>query len=233
MINLYFTMNGKGSRNIFGIICIYLTLYFCHGCDKLPYIPDDTAIIFLTAIPTTIETGESVKIIVMGEKESGYPLPDGTIVFLFASTGDLENEISLIDGKAEATYTSEIDYIGEVNITAHSGQATISPEQLSITITEILEPDIDYLFISADPMELPQTGGRSDIRVLAVDGDMLPVGGKNIWLETTAGSLSGSGIYNTNDNGNITVTLSTDNTATVTAKYKDLTSSVTVTVESE
>jgi hypothetical protein len=233
MIHLSFIMNIKGRRNILGIFCLCLLLSLDSGCDPLPYMPDENAIIFMTAIPTAIEAGGSSKIIVMGEKESGYPLPDGTIVFLFASTGDIENEISLIDGKAEAIYTSEIEYIGEVNITAHSGHATISPEQLNITITEIVEPDIAYLFISADPMELPQNGGRSDICVLAVDEEMQPVAGKNIWLETTAGSLSGSGIFTTDNNGNVTVTLSADKTATVTAKYKELTSSVTVTVESE
>jgi len=226
-------MNGKGRRNIFGIICICLALNFCLGCGKLPYMPDESAMIFLSAIPSSIQTGQTATILIMGEKGSGYPLPDGTIVFLFASTGKINNEISLIEGKAEATFTSDIEYVGEVNITAHSGQATISPEQLIIIVTEIVEPDIAYLFISADPMELPQTGGKSDISVLAVDEEMQPIAGKNIWLETTAGSLSGNGIYTTGNNGYVNATLSTDMTATVTAKYKELSSSVIVTVEAE
>jgi hypothetical protein len=80
-------------------------------------------------------------------------------------------------------------------------------------------------------MELPLNGGQSSIRVLAMDGDMQPVSGKNIWVETTAGSLSGSGMYTTDNNGEVRTTLNTDRTATVTAQYKDISSSVTVTVD--
>ena len=219
--------------NHFKILVILIILVISLFCNKLPYVPDENAIIFLTAVPENLEAGESAKIIVMGEKGSGYPLPDGTMVNLFASSGEINNEISLIDGKAEATYVSDSLYFGDVTITAHSGQAAISPEQLVITITEVVEPDIFYLFISADPMELPDGGGKSDIRVLAVDDGMQPVSNKNIWIETTAGSLSGNGIFTTDNNGNVKATLKTGQTATVTAKYKELSSSVTVTVEDD
>lgn len=200
-------------------------------CNTLPYVPDATATIFLTSIPTILEAGESAKIIIIGEKESGYPLPDGTIVYLFASNGDIESEVSLTDGRAEATFTSSSEFVGDIVITAHSGQAVISPEQLTLTISEIVEPDIEYLYIQADPMDLPQNGGRSTITVQAVDEEMQPIANKNIWIETTAGTLSGNGIYQTNNNGNVNVTLTTDKTAIITAKYKELSSSVTVTVE--
>ena len=225
---------GKRERKIILKICyIFLGLLFCQYCDDLPYVPDENAVIYLTAIPSSIESGETSTIVVMGEKASGYPLPEGTIVYLFASTGQIENEIVLHDGKAEAIYQSDSEQSGDVIITARSGLATISPEELTITINQVTEPDIAYIFISADPLELPVNGGKSFIRVLALDGDMCPVAGKNIWLETTAGSLSGNGIYTTNNNGNIEVTLSTGKTATVTAKYKELSSGVTVTVEEE
>jgi large exoprotein involved in heme utilization and adhesion len=226
-------MSRKERKNIFRILCIFLGLVFSQYCDDLPYVPDENAVIYLTAVPSSIESGQTATIMIMGEKASGYPLPGGTVVYLFASTGQIENQVSLIDGKAVATYISDSEYSGDVYITAHSGQATISPEQLIITVTEVVEPDISYLFISADPMELPQNGGKSNIKVLAVDEEMEPIAGKNIWLETTAGSLSGNGIYTTNNNGNVEVTLSTGKTATVTAKYKELSSSVTVTVEEE
>ena len=231
MIHLSFIMNKKGRRSILGIFCLCLGLSLVSGCDPLPYMPDENAIIFMTAIPTAIEAGGSSKITVVGEKESGYPLPDGTTVYLFASHGEIDTEIPLTNGRAEVKYDSDSNFIGDVIITAHSGQATISPEQLTITITEVVKPDIEYLYISANPIDLPQSGGRSDVTVLAVDGEMQPIANKNIWLETTAGSLSGNGFYQTNNTGTITVSLTTDRTATITARYKELSSSVTVTVE--
>lgn len=200
-------------------------------CNNLPYVPEANSTIYLRAIPTTIEKGTSSTIQVMGEKESGYPLPDGTKVYLFADVGQIESEVTLSNGQAEATYISDPDFIGDVSITAHSGQATISPEQLIITVSDTVEPDIAYLYISANPMDLPKGGGKSNIRVLAFDDDMMPVAGKSIWLETTAGSLTGNGIFTTGDDGKIEAILNTDRTATVTAKYKDISSSVTVTVE--
>jgi hypothetical protein len=216
---------------MFKIICILIASILCHFCNIFSYIPDENATIYLTAIPAHIESGASSIIQVMGEKESGYPLPDGTIVNLFASSGQIECEITLSNGRAQATYASDSEFIGDVNITAHSGQAAISPEQLVITVSEIVEPDIAYLYISANPMDLPKEGGKSSINVLAFDEGMVPVSGKNIWLETTAGSLSGNGIYTTGSKGEVEAKLTTDRTATVTAKYKDLSNSVTITVE--
>jgi hypothetical protein len=139
----------------------------------------------------------------------------------------------LINGRAETTYQSADDYSGEVIVTARSGKATISPEQLTITVNLIEEPDIAFLYISADPMDLPVEGGKSKISVLAMDEEMLPVANKNIWLETTAGSLT-SGLYSTTDkNGKVQTWLNTTISATVTARYKSLSSSVTITVEKE
>ncbi len=224
-------MGRKERKNIFRILCIFLSLVFSQHCDDLSYVPDENAVIYLTAVPSSIEPGQTTTIMVMGEKASGYPLPGGTVVYLFASTGQIENEIILYDGKAEALYQSDPEHSGEVVITARSGLATISPVELIITVTEVAEPDISHIFISADPMELPLNGGQSSIRVLAMDEDMQPVSGKNIWVETTAGSLSGSGMYTTNNNGEVRTTLNTDRTATVTAQYKDISSSVTVTVD--
>jgi len=222
----------KNKINLIKFILIFLVMYLMF-CQKLPYIPDENATIFLESIPSSINIGESTRIVISGEKGSGYPLPDGTIVYLSVSSGTIQNELELTSGRAEIIYKSTYGFSGEVIVTARSGKATISPEQLTITITEKEEPEIAYLFITADPMDLPKNGGKSKISVLAMGNDMLPVSSKNICLKTTVGSLSGGVYYKTDNNGEVKSVLTTTKTAIVTAIYKALSSNVTITVDED
>ena len=211
-------------------IFFILFLLVSISCKKLPFITDENAIIYIEAIPDCIKTGETCRIFIRGEKGNGYPLPDETIVCLSTSTGEIEREVTLLSGQAEALYKSPKNYSGEVSITARCGQAMISPEQLIVTVTEI---DITYLFISADPARLPYEGGRAEIIVMAEDEQMKPVAGKTLWLETNAGSLSGGNYHQTDTQGKIQTTLITDCETTVTVKYKSLTQSVTISMEEQ
>lgn len=66
---------------------LILLLSLLGACQKLPYIPDENAVIFLDAVPASISRGATSRISIHGEKGNGYPLPDGTVVFLSASRG--------------------------------------------------------------------------------------------------------------------------------------------------
>lgn len=228
-LNLPMVKPEKRSYPLFSFIIVALLIGL--RCGDIPYVPDETAVIYLDATPTSIQSGQTSTIRVTGEKASGYPLPDGTTIYLFTSVGRVEPEVSLRNGQVKTIYQSDTGQNREAIITARSGQAIVSPEQLVITVNEIEEPDIAYLFISANPLELPREGGKSSIQVLGLDRDMAPVAGKNIWLETTAGSLSVPGLNITDADGEINLTLITDHTATVTACHKDISASVTITVE--
>ena len=91
--------------------------------------------------------------------------------------------------------------------------------------------DIEYLFIEANPYELPQGGGTSTITAYAKDKNMEPVEGKDLWLECDAGTLSNTGYFITDKNGKIRTTLSTDKQSIVEVKYKSLTESVTIKIK--
>ena len=211
------------------IIWICLVLLVVPACKKLPFVPDDTAILILSALPGTIFSGETAKVTITGTKESGYPLPDGTVVYLGVDYGYIDSEVELTGGTADVFYQSEEDFSGVVTVTARSGNAASEP--LTIAVVAVVEPDVVYLFAAANPAHLTAGSGRSTITVQALDGEMLPLAGKNIWVSTTAGTLSGSGLLTTGTDGRVQTTLNTDRTAVVTANYKDKSATVTVTVE--
>lgn len=207
---------------------LFILLVFASHCKKLPYVPAEDAVIYIEAIPSTIAAGDSARIIVTGEKGTGYPLPDGTIVYLSASRGSLDPEVILNNGRAEALFQSDNNFTGEVTITARCGKALISPEQLIITITKT---GVSYLYITAEPMELPSAGGTSRITAKALDENMEPAEGKRLWLETTAGTLSPAGEQVSDGNGEVESLLTTDKPAAVTVKYGEVEQSVDITLE--
>jgi hypothetical protein len=207
---------------------MFILLFFTSLCKKLPYIPGENAVIYIEAIPLSITAGDTARIIVTGKKGNGYPLPDGTTVYLSASIGSLDPEVRLANGRAEALYQSDTHFTGDVIITAQCGNALISPEQLMITVTGT---EVFYLFISAQPMELPSAGGTSTITAKALDENMEPVEGRRLWLETTAGTLSPPGEQVTDENGEVQSLLTTDKPAAVTVKHGELEQSVDITLE--
>jgi hypothetical protein len=196
----------------------------------MPYIPGEDAVIYLQASPMEIDCGECSLIFIRGEKGNGYPLPDGTIVYLSASRGTLPAEVALQDGKAEAQYQADETFSGDVEIKARSGQSTIIPESLIITIADQV---VDSLNIWAEPTQLPYGGGQSQIEVLALDAVQKPVPGKIVFVSTSAGTLSGGGARTTDVNGRVRAHLNTEKAAVVTAKYKNLECSVSVEIASQ
>jgi len=210
-------------------ICLSL-LCFLPGCHKLPYIPDGNAVIYLQTSSSVINLGERASISIHGEKGNGYPLPDETIVYLSASRGTLPAEVALRDGNAVVEYQADETFNGDIEIKARSGQSTIIPESLIITIADHV---VDSLYIWADPTQLPYGGGQSQIEVLALDALQKPVPGKIVFISTSAGTLSGGGARSTDADGKIRAYLITEKAAIVTAKYKNLECSVSIQIDSQ
>jgi hypothetical protein len=196
----------------------------------MPYVPDEDAVIYLQASPAVINLGKHAQISIRGEKGSGYPLPDGTVVYLSASRGTLPTEVVLQDGSAAVDYQADENFSGDVEIKARSGQGKIVPESLVITVADHV---VDSLAIWAEPTQLPYGGGQSRIDVLALDSFQLPLAGKIVFLSTSAGTLSGGGARTTDVNGKIQAYLYTEKAAKVTATYKTLTSTVSIEIASQ
>ena len=200
------------------------------SCHKLSYVPDENAVIYLEAFPVTIDCGECSSITIRGEKGNGYPLPDGTVVYLSASHGRLPLEAILQDGKAAVEYQSEENYSGDVEIKARSGQSTVIPESLVITV---VDHEVASLMIWANPAELPFGGGESVIDILTLDESQKPVANKIVFLSTSQGSLSGGGARTTDNAGKVRAYLYTEKAATVTVTYKDLIGTVAIRIASQ
>jgi len=203
------------------------------GCGAGPYVPDEDAMLFLSAAPSTLTAGESAVVYVVGQKGSGYPLPDGTEVYLTVDHGEIERWVRLQGGEAEARYRSDEMYAGLVAVTARSGRASVTPDPLTLSVDAPAAIDVAYLYAAADPAHLPVAGGRSDIEAIALDARMAPMEGENLWLETSAGCLTGGGLQTTDGTGRVHATLDTDRTATVTVRHKTLSATVRVTVGEE
>jgi hypothetical protein len=196
----------------------------------MPYIPGEGAVIYLQASSSVINLGERALISIHGEKGNGYSLPDGTIVYLSASRGTLPTEVALQNGNAIAEYQADETFSGDVEIKARSGQSTIIPESLIITIADHV---VDSLYIWAEPTQLPYGGGQSQIQVLALDAMQKPVPGKIVFISTSAGTLSGGGARTTDGTGSIRAYLNTEKAAIVTAKYKNLECTVSIQIGSQ
>jgi PKD repeat protein len=216
---------------LFFILCLLPNT----SCKKAIYVPSTNDVIQLRADTTLISPGESVIITVTGIKANGRPMPDNTLVLLSADSGrflDPEGKkiaaVRLISGKATAIYLSDENFTGEsVAVTAQSGTATVTPEQLIITFRSVA---ITQLFITADSLTLPSSGGATKITVTAYDSQQDPVPGEKIFLETTAGTLTPPSPITTDAAGTVTATLETSASATVTATYKEITKSIQIDV---
>jgi PKD repeat protein len=214
------------------LVCIVL---LTASCKKALYVPAEGDLIQLQAESTSIAPGESVIITITGVKASGQPMPDNTLVQMAADSGKFldpaGNKIAgvrLIGGKAQATFQSDENFTGEsVIITAHAGIAVVTPEQLIITIVRI---EISKLYMTANPLKLPPSGGTTEIIVTAYDSEQEVVSGKKIFLETTAGTLTPSSPIITDSDGKVAASLETTEPATVTATYKEISKTIEIDV---
>ncbi len=213
------------------LLCLLLTT----PCKKAIYVPSEGDIIQLSADTTIMVPGATITITVTGVKSTGSPMPDNTLVLLSADSGEFLNPqgvktvaVRLTSGKATAKYRADENFTGEeVTITAQSGTAVVSPEALVITIRSVA---VATLFMTADTLSLPPSGGTAQIEVTAYDSQQDVVVGEKIFLETTAGTLTPESPIISDDDGKITAALTTTEAATVTATYKEITNSILIDV---
>lgn len=205
------------------------------SCKQMPYTPLENDIIYLKSDATYLVPGESATIDLTGVKANGMAMPDQTLVRLLSDNGkflDLQGKevgaVLLSGGRGRIIFQSDLSFEGEaISVTAQSGTAVIQPEQLVFPIRVI---DITQVYMLAQPLKLPPSGGTSTITVTAYDNAMEVVPGKKIFLETTAGTLNPPSPLITGTDGKVTLNLETTEPATVTATYKEVSKSLLVDV---
>lgn len=230
-------MRLSTQKNALLIIGMVLLTLWTSSCKKSPYVPADGDVISLSATVTQLVPGESTTIQITGIKANGMAMPDNTLVRMIADSGkffdagDMTKEVQavlLFGGKASITYQSDEKFEGDViTISAESGTASIQPEQLIFQVRSI---DITQLFITVVPLKLPPVGGTASVTVTAYDVQMEVVPDKKIFLETSAGSLSPGSPILTDASGKVQASLTTTETAVVTATYKEIVKTATVDV---
>jgi len=193
-------------------VLIALTLAVCKQVD---FTAPGGSEIRLTAQPLSVNVGGTSRLSVTGTRESGAPLPDGTVV-RFTVNDNLgaitPNPAETTNGVATATFIAG-QRSGTAGVTATSG--AITSDEISITIGEAR---ISRVILTADPAALPPEGGKIQLRAYVRDENGNAVSGVQVFFRTTAGTLSSHGepVF-TNASGIAKDTLKTDGDATVTA----------------
>lgn len=199
------------------------------GCKKATLVATDGATLHVSVNPSQIPVGGTATVTVIGYKASGSTLPDGTVIFFSVNLGSIDPQAETRGGRAEVTFRSDDNRSGTAEITATSGNATMSPEQVTI---EVGVSQVETLVMSANPQVLGPGGGTAQIYVTAYDENTNPLANVPITLTTTAGQLSSGGAsLTTGADGRVQDTLQTTATAELTASSGSITANLTVTVE--
>jgi PKD repeat protein len=164
-----------------------------------------------------VNFSETSTLTVVGTREGGAPLPDGTVI-RFTVNDNLgqitPNPVETRNGIAVATFIAG-QRSGTAQIEAFSGE-TIS-EEVSI---DIGEARVGRLIVTATPASLPPEGGKVDLRAFVRDEQGNPLSGVEVFFQATTGSLASNGDpVRTNSQGVARDTLrtTTDSTVTVTS----------------
>lgn len=183
-------------------------------CKQVDLTAPTGAEIRLSAQPLSVNFSGTSTLTVVGTREGGAPLPDGTVI-RFTVDDNLgaitPNPVETRNGIATATFIAG-QRSGTAVIEAFSGDA-ISEE---VTI-DIGEARVERLILTADPASLPPEGGNIQLRAFVKDEQGNPVSGVQVFFQTTSGTLTSKGdAVLTNPSGVARDTLKTTEDATVT-----------------
>lgn len=186
----------------------FLSLPSCEFVD--PTAPTE-AMMSISANPLFIDiNGEQSVITVIIAESDGTQVPDDTVVNFTTTLGSIPTRAHTRRGMARVVLSSG-DRPGVASVTARSGTNEAS---IDVTVGAILRS----IALSANPSTLGPGGGSTEITAVAFGDDGQPLAGVPITLSTDAGTLdSGGAVRFTNSQGELTDTLTTDETATVTA----------------
>ena len=211
------------------------------ACDKMPLLaPAGTVItIFPTAtnvpangsteiVATVIENGTTATPPTNGgtgttsTAGSGTPVHNGTLVTFTTTIGRIEpTEARTNNGQVRVRFFGN-DQSGQATITAFSGGASGTFENLMVGSAAA-----ERVLISASPQTLGPAGGTTTITARVEDTSGSPLVGVPVTFSTNAGQLSATSA-STDDGGVARTTLNTTRETTVTANVAGKTAELTI-----
>lgn len=194
------------------------------ACDKVPLTaPTDTTItLFNTG--TSVPLNGSIDIVASVIESAGTPVQNGTVVTFTTTLGHVEPaEARTNGGKVTVKLVSD-GKSGTATVKAFSGSA--ASEALDVPMGAAAASKISLV---ADPGSLGAGGGSTTMTATVRDASSNVVAGVPVTFTTDVGQLGASSVT-TNGNGEASTTLTTAQTAQVTAAIGDATVTLTVKV---
>ena len=203
------------------------------ACAKVDPVAPEDAIMTISVNPPVINPGGDTAVItVVITRGDGYPVPDGTVVFLTTTLGTIDGRVTTTNGMARSILTSGVE-VGIAEITVSSGVVgTVEPIIVQIGAA------IASISLTATPASISfEEGATSSITAVVFDENAQTIANASITFSTDAGALdSGGQIVLTNESGEAFDILTLGSwdkdveTVTVTATAGAITSSISIKV---
>ena len=209
---MHFIITGFGWRRYRGpLALVLLALIGSIACDKVPLLAPRQSTITLSSASLVVQANGVTEIRATVIEESGTPVHNGTTVMFTTTLGTLSPPESRTENGVAKVQLLANGQSGRASVKAISGGA--ASEALELTLGAAAASRIS---LTASPASVPSTGGTSTISATVVDASGNPVTGVPVTFITTAGSISSS-VANTDSSGIARTTLTTNQTANVTA----------------
>ena len=181
------------------------------ACDKVPLTAPTGSTVTLFSNTTIVPVNGAAEITATVIEAGGTQVQNGTLVTFTTTIGQLDPaEARTRDGKVTVRLMSG-SRSGRAVVRAFSGG--VASGDLSIDIGGAAAGSIN---LSANPNNVPASGGTSTLLAVVFDADGNRLPGVQVSFTTTAGSLS-STVVVTNSQGEATTTITTNRDADVTA----------------
>jgi len=220
-------------KKLLTIASIGLWIGLSTACQSVDPVAPEDAIMTVSANPPVINAGGDTSVItVIITRSDGYPVPDGTVVYLTTTLGTIEGRVTTTEGVARSILTSGIE-IGIAEITVQSGVVGTA-EPIAVQIGAA----IASISLTATPASISfKEGATSSITAIVFDENAQPIANAVMTFSTDAGSLdSGGKTVLTNEKGEAFDTLRLSSwdkdveTVSVTATAGAITSSIAIKV---
>src|ERR1043166_439229 len=203
------------SRNRLATLALLPVVFFIIevACNRVPLTAPSGSSITLTTATTVIPVNGSATIVATVVENAGTPPQAGTHVFFTTSLGTIQPSDTTTDSAGRATATLTVPSSGTASVAATSGGASTGSTPLKILVGSAA---VQKVVVNATPATVPALGGSTTISATVFDlnGALMP--GIPVTFTTTAGTLSAA-VANTDNGGVASSTLTTAQTATVTA----------------